>query len=56
MLAWIRTRSGVAVPIPGFKTVSQVEENAGAVRFGPLPAGTMEAVDDALGRTAQNAT
>jgi aryl-alcohol dehydrogenase-like predicted oxidoreductase len=24
------------IPIPGFKTVSQVEQNAGALAFGPL--------------------
>ena len=36
-LAWIWTRSGAAVPIPGFRTVAQAAENAGALTFGPLP-------------------
>jgi aryl-alcohol dehydrogenase-like predicted oxidoreductase len=26
----------VTIPIPGFKTVAQVEENAAALRLGPL--------------------
>jgi aryl-alcohol dehydrogenase-like predicted oxidoreductase len=37
-LAWIWARSGRTIPIPGFRTVAQVEENAGALRFGPLTA------------------
>ncbi|MBB5873165.1 aryl-alcohol dehydrogenase-like predicted oxidoreductase [Allocatelliglobosispora scoriae] len=37
-LGWLWTRSEVTVPIPGFRTVAQVEENAGALAFGPLPA------------------
>jgi aryl-alcohol dehydrogenase-like predicted oxidoreductase len=35
-LAWIWARSGRAVPIPGCRTVAQVEENAGALSHGPL--------------------
>ena len=35
-LAWIWARSPRTVPIPGFKTVAQVEENAGALAAGPL--------------------
>jgi aryl-alcohol dehydrogenase-like predicted oxidoreductase len=35
-LGWLWARSAVTVPIPGFKTVAQVEENAGAMAFGPL--------------------
>ncbi|MDG4809141.1 aldo/keto reductase [Micromonospora sp. WMMD1120] len=37
-LGWIWARSGRTVPIPGCRTVAQVEENAGALRRGPLPA------------------
>jgi aryl-alcohol dehydrogenase-like predicted oxidoreductase len=37
-LAWIWGRSPATLPIPGFKTVKQVEENAGALRHGPLTA------------------
>lgn len=35
-LAWIWTRSPQTIPIPGFRTVKQVEENVAALRFGPL--------------------
>ncbi len=35
-LAWIWAKSEKTIPIPGFKTVRQVEENAGAMEFGPL--------------------
>jgi len=35
-LAWIWAKSEKTIPIPGFKTVKQVEENAGAMEFGPL--------------------
>jgi aryl-alcohol dehydrogenase-like predicted oxidoreductase len=37
-LGWIWARSGRAVPIPGCRTVAQVEENAAALHRGPLPA------------------
>ena len=35
-LAWIWAQSERAVPIPGFKTVAQVTENAKAMELGPL--------------------
>ncbi len=35
-LAWIWARSPLTAPIPGFKTVAQVEENCKALEFGPL--------------------
>lgn len=35
-LGWIWARSPVTVPIPGFKTIAQVEENCGALEHGPL--------------------
>ena len=35
-LGWIWAQSERAVPIPGFKTVTQVTENAKAMEFGPL--------------------
>jgi aryl-alcohol dehydrogenase-like predicted oxidoreductase len=49
-LGWLWARSPVTVPIPGFKTVAQVEENAGAMRFGPLSAPQMARIDKILGR------
>jgi aryl-alcohol dehydrogenase-like predicted oxidoreductase len=35
-LAWLWARSPQTIPIPGFRTVKQVEENARAMEFGPL--------------------
>lgn len=35
-LAFIWAKSNVTIPIPGFKTVSQVVENAKAIDYGPL--------------------
>ncbi|MFC8227177.1 aldo/keto reductase [Streptomyces sp. NPDC057287] len=35
-LGWLWGRSGRTVPIPGFRTVAQAEENAGALAHGPL--------------------
>jgi aryl-alcohol dehydrogenase-like predicted oxidoreductase len=49
-LAWIWARSPAAIPIPGFRTAAQIEENAGAMAAGPLDAAAMAAVDAALGR------
>ena len=49
-LAWIWARSPVAIPIPGFRTAAQIEENAGALAAGPLDPDAMAAVDAALGR------
>ena len=49
-LAWIWARSEKTIPIPGFKTVAQVEENAKAMQFGPLTAEQMIEIDTLLGR------
>jgi aryl-alcohol dehydrogenase-like predicted oxidoreductase len=49
-LAWIWARSPRTVPIPGFKTVAQVEENCGALPLGPLRAGQLAEIDGILGR------
>ncbi|WP_319476487.1 aldo/keto reductase [Marispirochaeta aestuarii] len=48
-LAWIWGRSAVTIPIPGFKTVKQIEENCGAMQFGPLTSPQMEEIDKILG-------
>jgi aryl-alcohol dehydrogenase-like predicted oxidoreductase len=42
-LGWLWARSGRTVPIPGCRTVAQVEQNAGALAHGPL---TAEQVDE----------
>ena len=49
-LAWLWARSPLTVPIPGFRTVAQVEDNAGAMRFGPLAAEQMKEIDALMGR------
>jgi len=49
-LAWIWGRSEKTIPIPGFKTVRQVEENATAMQFGPLNAEQMREINALLGR------
>ena len=38
------------IPIPGFKTVAQVEENCGALDKGPLTSAQMDEIDSILGR------
>lgn len=49
-LAWIWGRSQKTIPIPGFKTVKQVEENCRAMEFGPLDQVQMSEIDRILGR------
>lgn len=49
-LSWIWARSAQTVPIPGFRTVKQVEENCAAMQFGPLSAGQMREIDTLLSR------
>lgn len=47
-LGWIWARSEHTIPIPGFKTVAQVEENVGALEFGPLDDEQMQQIDEIL--------
>jgi len=49
-LAWLWARSPKTVPIPGFRTVKQVEENCQAMDFGPLTADQMAEINRILGR------
>ncbi len=49
-LAWIWARSERTIPIPGFRTVAQVEENTAAMQFGPLSAEQMGEIDMLLSR------
>jgi aryl-alcohol dehydrogenase-like predicted oxidoreductase len=49
-LAWLWARSPRTVPIPGFRSVAQAEENAGALAKGPLTADQLAEVDRVLGR------
>ena len=48
-LGWIWGRSGATFPIPGFRTVAQVEENVRAAEHGPLPAARMARLREILG-------
>ena len=48
-LGWIWARSPRTIPIPGFKTVAQVEDNAGALRLGPLSPAQMAGIAALLG-------
>jgi len=49
-LAWLWGRSEKTIPIPGFRTVKQVEENARAMAFGALTADQMQEINLILGR------
>lgn len=47
-LAWIWGRSGSTIPMPGFKTIKQVEEIAAAMDFGPLSQTQMTDIEQIL--------
>ncbi len=47
-LAWVWARSPRTVPIPGCRTVAQVEENVGAMTHGPLTPGQFAEVEAVL--------
>lgn len=49
-LGWLWARSDRTVPIPGCRTVAQVEENAGALAHGPLTAEQVTEIDHLLDR------
>jgi aryl-alcohol dehydrogenase-like predicted oxidoreductase len=49
-LAWNWARSDCTIPIPGFRTSAQVEENAAGLQFGPLSPTQMAEIDVLLGR------
>ncbi|WP_405873436.1 MULTISPECIES: aldo/keto reductase [unclassified Streptomyces] len=49
-LGWLWARSPRTVPIPGFRSVEQAEQNAGAIAKGPLTAAQLAEVDRVLGR------
>ncbi len=44
-LAYLWAKSGVTIPIPGFKTVEQIKENAKAMEFGPLTQAQLMEID-----------
>jgi aryl-alcohol dehydrogenase-like predicted oxidoreductase len=47
-LAWNWGRSSRTIPIPGIRTAAQAEENAAALRFGPLTPAQMAEIDQLL--------
>jgi aryl-alcohol dehydrogenase-like predicted oxidoreductase len=49
-IAWLWARSPRTLPIPGFRTVEQVEDLAGALAKGPLPAEVMDAIERSIVR------
>lgn len=49
-LAWVLSRSPKTIPIPGFRTVKQVEENAKTLALGLFTSDQMAQIDSLLGR------
>ncbi|MCT9143144.1 aldo/keto reductase [Streptomyces violarus] len=49
-LAWLWARSPATVPIPGFRSVAQAEENAGAMAKGALTGEQLAEIEQLLGR------
>ncbi len=49
-LAWLWARSPNTLPIPGFRTVAQVNDLAGALSKGPLPQDVMQEIERVIVR------
>lgn len=49
-LGWLLARSAALIPVPGAKTVAQVEENAAAMELGPLPADVIDEIERLIDR------
>jgi len=47
-LGWLWARSQKTIPIPGFKSVAQVEENINATNYGPLSEAQMKQIEEVL--------
>ena len=47
-LAWLWAKSPTMIPIPGAKTPEQIEQNAGAMQYGPLSPEQMAEIDGIL--------
>jgi aryl-alcohol dehydrogenase-like predicted oxidoreductase len=43
---WIWARSPLAIPVPGFRNVEQMQELVRAQQFGPLPQDVMQAIEE----------
>jgi aryl-alcohol dehydrogenase-like predicted oxidoreductase len=44
-LGWLMAKSDRNIPLPGARTVEQIQDNAGAIGFGPLPADVMTQIE-----------
>ncbi|MHA2021710.1 MAG: aldo/keto reductase, partial [Candidatus Thorarchaeota archaeon] len=53
-LGWIWAQHDRLIPIPGFKTESQVTENAGALELGPLAGKTVDAANNVVLEAREN--
>lgn len=49
-LGWVMAKSDRNIPLPGAKTVEQIQDNAGAIGFGPLPVGVMGEIEALIHR------
>ncbi|MBX2870097.1 MAG: aldo/keto reductase [Acidiferrobacterales bacterium] len=49
-LCWLIAKSSRNIPLPGAKTVDQVQENCGALEFGPLPEAVMTEIETLIER------
>ncbi len=52
-LAWLWAQDAGAVPLPGFRTVAQVEDHLAALEKGALDAGTFATIEQAIQRPAE---
>lgn len=49
-LCWLWAKSDTNIPIPGARTVEQIEGIAGALEFGPLPDSAMNEIESLISR------
>lgn len=49
-LGWVMARGPRSIPLPGARTVAQVEHNAKALEYGPLPAQIMSEIEQIMDR------
>jgi aryl-alcohol dehydrogenase-like predicted oxidoreductase len=52
-IGWLWSRSAVALPIPGFRTVTQVQDLAGALEKGALPGAVMAEIEAVIQRAPE---
>jgi aryl-alcohol dehydrogenase-like predicted oxidoreductase len=54
-IAWLWAKSPRTLPIPGFRSVAQVQENVGSLAKGPLPAEAMAEIERLIDRPPEGA-